>query len=58
MTASVAAPALTMITTLRGRSSEATKSAIDSEGTKSPSSPASSIRDCVLAKLRLCTATV
>lgn len=58
MTASVAAPALTMMTTLRGRSSEATKSAIDSDGTKSPSVPASAIRDSVLAYERLCTATV
>ena len=49
ITASVAAPALTMITTLRGRASDATKSAIDSDGTKSPSCPASSISDCVLA---------
>ncbi len=37
ITASVLGPALTMINTRRGRSSEATKSAIDSDGTNSPS---------------------
>ena len=58
MTASVGPPALTMMTTLRGRSSEATKSAMDSDGRNAPSWPASSIRDCVLAYERLCTATV
>ena len=45
ITASVPAPALTMINTRRGRSSEATKSAIDSDGTNAPSDPASANSD-------------
>ena len=47
MTASVPGPAFTMMTTRRGRSSEATKSARDSEGTKVPSAPCSATSDCV-----------
>ena len=58
MTASVGPPALTMMTTLRGRSSDATKSAIVSLGTNSPSLPCSATRDSVLAYERLWTATV
>jgi hypothetical protein len=49
ITASVARPAFTMMITRRGRSREATKSAIDSEATKVPSDPASASRDSVLA---------
>ncbi len=39
MTASVGPPALTMIRILRGVASEATKSAVDSDGTNVPSPP-------------------
>ncbi len=49
MTASVALPACTMIMALRGRFSEATKSASASEGTKAPSPPCSSMSSVVLA---------
>ena len=49
ITASVGPPALTMMITRRGRSSEATKSAIDSDGMKVPSSPWSATSDSVLA---------
>ena len=45
ITASVPAPALTMINTRRGRSSEATKSAIDSDGTNVALDPASANSD-------------
>ena len=47
-----------MITTLRGRASDATKSSAAYDGTKEPSSPWSSISERVLASVRLCTATV
>ena len=49
ITASVPGPALTMIRTRRGRSSEATKSAIDSDGTKVPSPAASATSASVRA---------
>ncbi len=49
ITASVARPALTMMITRRGRSSEATNSAIVSDGTKVPSEPASASSDSVFA---------
>ena len=49
ITASVPGPALTMISTRRGFSSEATKSAMVSDGTKVPSEPASASSDSVLA---------
>ena len=49
ITASVPGPAFTMMMTRRGRSSEATKSAIDSEATNVPSAPASATSDSVLA---------
>ena len=49
ITASVPGPALTMMITRRGRSSEATKSAIVSEARKVPSCPASASRDSVFA---------
>jgi hypothetical protein len=58
MTASVAAPALTMMITLRGRSSDATNSSVVTDGTKVPSSPWSAISESVFACERLCTATV
>ena len=53
MTASVAGPAWTMIRARRGRSSEATKSSMVSEGTKEPSSPWSAMRARVFSGLRL-----
>ncbi len=57
ITASVGAPALTMIKIRRGRSSAATKSSGVSQGTKVPSSPYSSISALVLCWDLLCTAT-
>src|SRR6478672_9402601 len=56
ITASVGPPALTMIRILRGLASDATKSALDSDGTNTPSPPCSSISAAVLAYDRLCTA--
>src|SRR6478752_6236390 len=56
MTASVGPPALTMIRIFRGTAREATKSAEDSDGTKVPSPPKSSISAFVFAYDRLCTA--
>src|SRR5919107_3983527 len=58
ITASVGPPALTMMTTLRGRSSDATNCSIVSDGTNVPSCPWSATSDSVLANDRLCTATV
>ena len=58
ITASVAAPAWTMITALRGRWSDATNSSIVSAGMKSPSWPNSSITARVFSGERLKMATV
>ncbi|SLH02480.1 Uncharacterised protein [Mycobacteroides abscessus subsp. abscessus] len=58
ITASVASPALTMISTRRGRSSAATNSSMVSVRTKSPSPPCSASSASVLATERLCSATV
>src|SRR5205823_10326399 len=57
ITASVGAPALTMMMIARGRCSEATKSSIESLGTKVPSDPCCATSSCVLALVRLCNAT-
>jgi len=58
ITSSVASPALTMMITARGRSSDATKSSSESDGTNFPSSPCCSTSEWVRAEVLLCTATV
>src|SRR5829696_6911492 len=57
MTASVGSPALTITTMRRGRCSEATNSAVVSDGTNVPSSPNCSTSAVVRADVRLWTAT-
>ena len=57
ITASVGAPALTMMMIARGRSRLATKSAMDSPGMNVPSSPCSLTRLWVRSGDRLCSAT-
>ena len=58
MTASVGAPALTMMMTRRGRSRLATNCSMDDAGRKLPSSPCVCMRWSVLAWVRLKRATV
>ncbi len=56
MTASVGAPALTMMMIVRGEDRESTNSCVVYPGTNVPSSPNSSTRAFVLASVRLWTA--
>ena len=58
ITASVAAPAFTMMTRRRGRSRLATNSSAVRAGTKAPSWPNSAMMASVLAVVRLCRAVV
>ena len=58
ITASVPRPACTMMIATRGFASEATKSSMVSDGTKSPSSPCAAIIASVRAYVRLYSATV
>ncbi|CPU40910.1 Uncharacterised protein [Mycobacteroides abscessus] len=58
ITASVGSPALTMMSTRRGRSRAATNSSMLSVRTKFPSDPCSASSASVLAMDRLCSATV
>lgn len=58
ITASVGAPAFTMTSTRRGRSSDSTSSSGVEAGRKVPSSPKPETSSSVLAAVRLCTATV